>query len=469
KGPSRDPAERRLAMHVEDHPFDYRDFEGIIPKGNYGAGEVVVWDRGWYAPLETGDPAASVAGGKLKFVLHGKKLNGMFTLIRIKNREESGDPWLLIKDHDEYVDATWDVTDAPESVKSGKTLTDFANDPRAPHWTSSKRVAPRVTAPENRIEPMPRVEHPMLASLTDQPFDDPDWLFEIKWDGYRALAEIAKDGTVTLTSRNGKDFLVKFPELAGLAAGFSERPLIVDGEIAVLDEAGRSSFQSLQERLDRFGRTHRSEAPITFVAFDLPYGNGRDLRREPLEARKAALEAIVRDGRGVLFSKHVVGEGKTLFAFARERGLEGIVAKRRASKYVERRSKDWLKIKAVQRTECVIGGWTEGRGSRKGFGALLVGVYDGEELVSAGSVGTGFDAKLLASIAARLAPLERKTSPFKTPPKTDAPAHWVRPELVAEIAFGEWTRDGQLRHPVFVALRIDKDPKDVVRERVTRH
>jgi len=467
KGPSFDPREKRLAMAVEDHPLDYRDFEGIIPKGNYGAGEVVVWDRGTYRLLEGTSTTEQIAKGSLKFELFGKKLHGVWALVHIKGRGGEENAWLLIKERDEFVDPRWRIEDHPESVKSGKTLAEIAQDPRAPHWESSRPAAPRSTKPAlgGRREPLPPIESPMLATPVDAPFDDPKWLFEVKWDGYRALARIDADGSVALVSRNAQDFTPKFPELANLAEAFSERPLLVDGEIVVLDADGKPSFAALQERLDRFGRTRPNERPVTFVVFDLLYGNGRDLRDEPLERRKSALESMLTGKGPVLYSKHVEGDGKALFEVARERGLEGIVGKRRDSKYVARRSRDWVKIKTVLRQETVIGGWTEGRGSRKYFGALLVGLYDGDEFLYAGSVGTGFDDKLLAGIAGKLAPLERKTSPFALPPQTDTKAHWVTPALVAEVSLREWTRDGLMRHPVFVGLRADKAPADAVRER----
>jgi bifunctional non-homologous end joining protein LigD len=464
KGPTFDTAEKRLAMHVEDHPFDYRDFEGIIPKGNYGAGEVIVWDRGWYELFEGTSTTAEIAKGKLKFIMHGEKLKGMFSLVHIKGRGGEENAWLLIKDHDEYVDPKWRIEDHAESVKSGKTLKDIAKDPRAPHWTSSKPVERAAARPARKVEPLPAIAAPELATLVEAPFDDPDWLYELKWDGYRTIVTIDRDGGVDAVSRNGNDFLDKFPELNQLGDAFAERPLIVDGEIVVLDDEGKPSFQALQNRMDRYGRSRDRQNGVTFVAFDLLYGNGRDLRGEPLEQRKAALETIVVPERGVLYSKHVVGNGTVLFEFARKNGLEGIVAKRRKSRYVERRTKDWVKIKTSQRQEFVVGGWTEPRGSRKGFGALLLGVYEGDKLLPAGSVGTGFDGKKLAAISAKLQPLERKTSPFATPLKTDTPAHWVQPKLVAEVTFLQWTRDNQLRAPVFVALRSDKDPQTVVRE-----
>lgn len=469
KGPSLNPADKRLAMHVEDHPFDYRTFEGIIPKGNYGAGEVIVWDRGTYRLIEGADVTAQIAKGSLKFEMFGKKLRGAFALVHIKGRDSEENAWLLIKERDQYADPKWRIEDHPESVKSGKTLAQIADDPRAPHWKSSRPASatPKQSALRTRkAQPMPKITQPMLATAVDEPFDDKDWLYELKWDGYRALLTIDREGNATLVSRNGKDFTPKFPEFASLAEAFSERPLIVDGEIVVLDEDGRPSFQNLQERLDRFGRSTPSKYQVTFVAFDLLYGNGRDLRKEPLEKRKAALESILT-GRGpVMYSKHVIGEGTKLFELARKRGLEGIIAKRRDALYQERRSRDWLKIKTQMRQECVIGGWTEARGSRKHFGALMLGVYEGGRFVFVGSAGTGFDEKKLRAISAQLKPLERKTPPFDDPPKTDTRAHWVRPELVAEIGFTEWTRDGVMRHPVFIAMRVDKNAKSIRRERV---
>jgi bifunctional non-homologous end joining protein LigD len=232
----------------------------------------------------------------------------------------------------------------------------------------------------------------------------------------------------------------------------------------VLDAEGRSSFAALQERLDRFGRSAPDKHPVTYVVFDLLYGNGRDLRDEPLLARKAALEAGLTGKGPVMFSKQVARDGKGLYELAVSRGLEGIVGKRAASRYVSRRSKDWIKVRALKRQEVAIGGWTEARGSRKHFGALVAGVYEDGEFVYVGSVGTGFDGDKLESIAAKLAPLERKTSPFAVAPKLETRAHWVTPSLVAEVSFAEWTRDGSMRHPVFVALRVDKDPREIVRE-----
>jgi bifunctional non-homologous end joining protein LigD len=305
----------------------------------------------------------------------------------------------------------------------------------------------------------------MLTTLVAKPFDDDRWLFELKWDGYRAIAVVEAD-RVTLTSRNAKDLLHQFKEMEGLSAAFRSIPVVVDGELCVLDKDGRPHFQALQSRDKPVRGLKRARpSPVTFVVFDLLYADGRDLRERPLEERKRLLETLIVPDHGVMYSKHVAGTGKELFALAERRGLEGIVGKVRTSPYRSTRSREWVKIKTRKRQELVIGGWTEPRGSRKGFGALLLGYYEGGDLHYAGHVGTGFDGDLLKMLTAKMAPLARKTPPFVDVPKTNTPAHWVKPELVAEIAFAEWTREGILRQPVFIGLRSDKDPKTVVRER----
>jgi len=307
----------------------------------------------------------------------------------------------------------------------------------------------------------------MLATLADGPFDDDDWFFEIKWDGVRAIATVVGGRAPVVRSRTGKDLLVQFPEFARLDRACSRLPVILDGEIVSLDSKGRSSFQRLQSRLNRkhSDPALEREVPATYVVFDLLYAGDSDLRRQPLEKRKALLERILRPSVHVMYSKHVVGRGKQLFGLAKRRSLEGILAKRRDSQYVERRSQAWLKIKTHYEQEVVIGGWTEPRGSREDFGALLLGVYDGASLVYVGHVGTGFDRALLAQVMRRMRPLETKRCPFASPPASNAPNHWVRPKLVAEVKFGEWTKDGLMRQPVFLGLRDDKNPRDVSRER----
>src|SRR5579883_919274 len=475
KGPSFDPADKRLAMHVEDHPMDYRTFEGVIPKGNYGAGEVIVWDEGTYRLAEGTDPAAEIGKGKIKFVMFGKKMHGEFTLVRIKGRgSESGDPWLLVKDHDEYVNPKYDIEKDNKSVKTGRTVESYADDPRAPHWISSKKSAPAARRAEKKgasrakRDRLPVVKTPMLATLVDEPFDDDDWLFEIKWDGYRAICTVDEGGAVTLVSRNGLDFLGKFPELQRLQSAWSSLPIVVDGEIVSLDSQGRSSFQRLQESLTSkrgAARSAGSGGPLLYAAFDLLYADGKDLRKLPLEERKARLERVIADPEVVMYSKHVVGKGSALFEQAQQRHLEGIIGKRRDSPYVERRTRDWVKIKAQLMQEFVIGGFTEPRGSRTGFGSLLLGVYEGSKLHYVGHAGTGFNTKLLQSLTRDLKKIERKTSPFVNKVEANTKPHFVEPKLVAEVRFTEWTRDGYLRQPAFLGLRLDKDAKSCVRER----
>lgn len=526
KGPSFDTRERRLAMHVEDHPYDYRTFEGIIPDGNYGAGSVIVWDEGTYELFEGTDPVAEIAAGKIKFIMHGKKMHGMFTLVKIKSHNgESGDPWLLIKDKDEYVDAAYDVNAHPESAITGKTLEEIAASKNPKTWSSnrssdgtlkddatsvatasasskspkSKAAAEKTSAVEARAkkaadktavveapatapgkkpavekakpakgkgakaEPLPGEFTPMLATLADAPFDDDEWLFEIKWDGFRAIARIDADGTVALTSRNGLDLLRRFADLSGIGAAFSSLPVVIDGEICALDAAGRSSFQALQQ-VEMTARA-KSHTPLTFIAFDVIYAGGRDVRALPLEERKAILEQLIVPGHDVLFSQHIIGRGKDFFELAKREQLEGIIGKRRDSPYRSSRSRDWFKIKAKFEEEFVVGGWTEPNGSRSNFGALLLGKYDGKKLVFAGQVGTGFNHKLLDEIGAQLREIETKTSPFASVPRMRPAPHFVEPRLVAQIAFAEWTGDGLLRQPVFLGLREDKDAPSVTRER----
>jgi bifunctional non-homologous end joining protein LigD len=460
KGPTLVPGDKRLAMHVEDHPMAYRDFEGIIPAGQYGAGAVIVWDEGWYELAEGSDPADEIANGKIKFVMHGTKLHGMFTLVKIKPREEEhGDPWLLIKDRDGNDPKSYDVNDHPESVKSGKTLEDVRAEKHPKTWQSRPKAAPARRAQHAAAvaDPLPTTTPVELATLIDAPFDDDGWIFEIKWDGYRAIATVDAHGKLSLRSRNGNDLLAQFPDLAGLAEAFASVPIVVDGEIVALDEKGRSDFQRLQESV-------QAGYPQTYVAFDLLYADGRDQRKTPLEERKALLERLVADDTLVLYSKHVVGTGKQLFALAQRNHLEGIMGKKRGSLYVGRRTREWVKIKAQHEQEFVIGGWTDPRGSRKGFGSLLLGAYDGGALQFVGAVGTGFSVKLIAQIAAQLEPLARKTSPFANEVVANAPVHFVKPQLVAEVRFTEWTRERLLRQPAFLGLRADKNAKDVTME-----
>jgi len=304
----------------------------------------------------------------------------------------------------------------------------------------------------------------MLPSLGRAPFDSDDWLFELKWDGVRLMC-LVEPKRVSAVSRTGRDMMPYFPELADLRGAFKKLPVVVDGEIVSLDARGHSSFQRLQPRINRLRGGDPTPGQIAFVSFDLLGRVEADLRAKTLDERKAALESALRGNDDfVMNSKHVVGAGKRLFAQAGKLGIEGIVAKRRASPYVSGRSRDWLKLKAVLSQEFVIVGWTEPQGSRRYFGALLLGVYDKGALHFAGHVGTGFDWATLADLHRRLAPLETKRKPVPEDPDTNSPVHWVRPELVAEVKFGEWTYDNVLRHPAYLGLRIDKRPEECVRE-----
>jgi len=305
----------------------------------------------------------------------------------------------------------------------------------------------------------------MLPTLIDKPFDDEGWLFEIKWDGIRAIGVLHGRGSYTLISRNQLSLNSKFPELAGLDEQFARTPLVIDGEIVSLDSLGRSSFQRLQRRFKKEGS---EGGHIMYSVFDLLYDGRHDLRQRPLDERKAALEKLIKpSAKLVMYSKHVIGKGKQLFAVARRRKLEGIVGKRRDSTYQERRSRDWVKIKAHLEQEFVVGGYTDPQGSREAFGALLVGVYDRAKLVFCGGVGTGFDTQMLREIMRTMRPLISGSCPFAVPPPPPIAktAHWLKPKLVAEVRFAEWTAEGLLRQPVFLGLRTDKDAKDVVHER----
>jgi len=304
----------------------------------------------------------------------------------------------------------------------------------------------------------------MLPTLVDKPFNSPEWLFETKWDGVRAICAVTRDG-IRAVSRTGRDLISQFPELARLSGAFKKLPIVVDGEIVSLDRKGRSSFQRLQPRINRRKGSAGHEISISFVAFDAILIGVEDLRQEPLDERKSRLKKNLRAGsKLVVFSSHVIGSGVKAFNSARRRGLEGIIAKRRASPYRPGRSRDWLKIKVVSTQEFVICGWTDPAGSRSHFGALLLGVYNRRTLRYAGHVGTGFDQRTLAALSQKLRSLATKRSPFRVVPKVDKRVHWVKPKLVAEVRFGEWTRDGVLRQPAFLGLRVDKRPEECVRE-----
>ena len=472
KGPSLDPADKRLAMHVEDHPLEYGGFEGVIPKGEYGGGTVMLWDRGTWRP--EGDPHRAYRAGNLKFTLEGEKLRGGWALVRIRDRRQARDDersWLLIK-HDDAEARPADryrvVEARPDSVATGRTLDAIAA-ARDRIWHSNRsgaagdeRVSPAEVAGA-RPAALPRFVAPQLATLVARPPSGDAWLHEMKFDGYRILARL-EQGRVTLLSRNGRDWTDQFPSVVDSVRGLPARAALLDGEVAVVTPDGRTSFQALQNYM-RGG--HRDG--LVYMVFDLLHLDGQDLTGARLEDRKAALARLLGprgEEPGVLrYSDHVVGSGAEFFAEARRLGLEGAVSKRRDAPYRSTRGADWVKTKCLKRQEVVIGGFTDPEGARSGIGALLAGVHEDGRLVYVGKVGTGFTARTLRMLRARLHALERATSPFATRPTGVVRPHWVEPRLVAEVAFGEWTEDGKMRHPSFQGLREDKPADQVVRER----
>ncbi|HSQ64130.1 MAG TPA: DNA ligase D [Polyangiaceae bacterium] len=441
KGPSLDPHDKRLAMQVEDHPVEYGGFEGTIPAGEYGAGTVMVWDRGTWEP--EGDPREGYQRGSLKFTLHGEKLRGRWHLVRTASDDRGRKRWLLFKGADDEARRGEPIVEsAPASALTGRTLDEIA-------------------AEDDRPTSAPRFRPPELATLVKEPPEGDAWLHEIKLDGYRILAHLSR-GKVTLFSRNGKDWTERMPTIASALGRVDAKSAVLDGEVVVLREDGVSDFQLLQNALGR------SDAELTYFVFDLLERDGRDLRGEPLEARKAELARLVpKNGASarVRFNDHVVGHGKGFFASACKVGLEGVVSKRRDAPYREGRGRDWLKVKCLGRQEFVIVGWTDPRRSRAHFGALLLATRkDGHSLVYVGKVGTGFSEASLASIAPKLRALSRDTSPLARPPR-ERGVHWVEPKLVCEVDYQEMTRDGILRQPSFRGLRQDKPAEEIVVER----
>jgi bifunctional non-homologous end joining protein LigD len=430
QGPSLDPAVKRLAVKVEDHPISYAKFEGVIPEGNYGAGTVLVWDLGTWTPLTDVPVAKQMERGDLKFTLHGQKLIGQFGLIRMKSRSKQ-EEWLLIKKKDGNESIEWRIDDYPQSALAR--------------------------------EPFPEIVQPMLAQRVSEPPTGEGWLFEIKWDGVRALAHVS-NGRFLVRSRKGEDITKQYPELGDLPAHVKARLAVLDGEIVVPDEEGRPRFELIQPRIMARGESAiarmAEEAPARFVAFDLLYRDGRDLRNEPLRARKKELRDIVNAYELLQVSQDFGGTGKELLQAAQAQGLEGIVAKRAESRYVSSRTDDWRKIKTVNEDDFLICGYAEGE--REYFASLILGQRDeNEHLVYAGNVGTGFDQATLKAIHGAMQPLRQKKSPFPHAPKIPLKVVWLQPKLVCEVRYLERTSAGRLRAPVFVGLREDEAPEQV--------
>jgi bifunctional non-homologous end joining protein LigD len=496
KGPSTDPDVKRLAMMVEDHPYDYRTFEGIIPQGQYGGGTVIIWDEGTYEPMEPEGKTKTahdkqlrrgLHSGKIKFILKGKKLKGEFALVKAYGRGENG--WLLMKLDDKYA-ATTDITKKDKSVVSGKTLEQVTKTSTNIYGETAvqpvqekikKEVKQKEEAPEpikldsgallkkGRKSKMPAKVKPMLATLVDKPFDDSNWVYEVKWDGYRTLAYINK-GKVELLSRNNKSFTEKYYPIVDAMKNWTI-DAVLDGELVVLKDSGTADFSALQN--------WRSEADgdLVYYAFDLLWYGGKNIMELPLSERQAVLkEVLPTNDDNIRLSQVFTASGLDFFDAAKKMQLEGIMAKRIDSTYTpDARSKEWLKVKVNQRQEVVIGGFTKNEGSAKQFSSLLLGVYNGSKLEYVGKVGTGFTDKIQREMMAVFTPLISTKNPFNIEPDINKPsrfrpnppnatATYLKPVLVCEVSFAEVTSDGVFRHPSFEGMRADKKAKDVVRE-----
>jgi bifunctional non-homologous end joining protein LigD len=478
KGPTLDPTQRRLAMHVEDHPVEYGEFEGVIPEG-YGAGTVMLWDAGVFEwePETAADVDAALRRGDVKFVMHGVKLAGRFALVHTGARPHAGgqaeNAWLLIKKRDDTATPGYNAADVAVSVKTGRTLEQIAAGRGAEPgeiWRSGEDDQLTALLEGAPLGELPADVRPMLAEPVARPFSADGWLWELKYDGVRALATV-RGGEVTVRGRKGREETSRYPELQRLAGAMLLRDAVVDGEIVAFNDDGTPSFERLQSRINvsraaDIARAQQS-CPVTFVAFDVLSAAGRDLRDLPLQQRKRALRALLRDAPGVLYADHVENEGVAFFEAVRGRGLEGVVGKQSGSRYESgRRSRCWVKVKAWNTQDCVIAGYTEGRNTRGSLGALVLGVYDDGRLVHAGQAGSGLDRATIRDLLQRLEPLQVARSPFDgPPPQTEQRATWVRPEQVCEVRFTEWTTAGTLRHPTFLRLRPDVAARDCVRER----
>jgi bifunctional non-homologous end joining protein LigD len=458
RGPSLNPNDKRLAVETEDHPLDYANFEGNIPEGSYGAGTVMVWDRGTFQVEGKLDAVKQLERGEIKFTLNGEKLRGSFVIVKLKN-SETGKEWLMIKHQDEAGNAAWNIDEHDGSVLTGRVLDEIKA--QTPPKRQASPLQPTELSGARKCA-MPARVGPMLATPWERSFSDPRWLFEIKWDGVRSLAWI-EDGELKLRARSGSDITAQYPDLAGLAGAFSGQQALIDGEIAVLDSRGHSDFGKLQERMHVHnpGQKLLSEFPAVYFAFDLLYCDGYDLQAAPLLERKLLLERRLHTSERIRYSDHQVEKGKELFELAKQNGLEGIVAKRLDSRYVSERSSNWLKLKTSKTLDAVVGGSTAPRGAGAPFGSLLLGLYEGKRLRFIGHAGSGFDSKTHREVAAKLKEREAAKCPFDAVPETNTKAAWVTPSLVARVRFSGWTHENRLRHPVFLSLREDVKPEEM--------
>ena len=466
KGPSFDPTVRRMAVHVEDHPLSYGSFEGVIPKGQYGAGTVIVWDRGTWVPVE--DPVEGYRKGKLKFDLHGEKMHGRWNLVRINaRRDERQEPWLLIKENDEEARpaSEYDVVEAmPDSVLGGTRKDREAKKvktAKAPRKKARAKDEGAAVPAGAKAAKLPVALFPQLATLVDEVPSGDGWVYELKFDGYRIVTRI-EDGDVRLFTRNGNNWTGKMKSLADEIAKLGLASAWLDGEVVVMNAKGVPEFQLLQNAFES-----SKTKDIVYFVFDMPYFGGYDLTRVPLVERRELLRKVLETNASprIRFSETFDVDAKELLDNACKRGLEGLIGKRANAPYTSTRSSSWVKLKCTKRQEFVIAGFTDPKGSRQGFGSLLLGVHDDAgRLRYAGSVGTGFNDAGLRELHKKLKSLETQKDPFFERAR-DVKGHWVKPKLIAEVAFTEWTSDDRIRHPVFHGLRTDKDPQAITRER----
>src|SRR3954447_12313011 len=485
RAPSLKPLERRMAVHVEDHPLEYFDFEGVIPRGSYGAGDVIVWDWGTWKPEETDDPGAAVRKGELKFELFGEKLRGRFVIVRTRNESGGKEQWLLIHKRDDFAREDWDADALPRSVKSGRTNDEVKQGLPAVWLSGAPAATAEIDLSGGRQEPTPDFIPLMLATLADRPFSNPDWLFELKLDGYRIEA-VVRDGTVRLWTRNKQDGARYFPHLAkAKPAWINATEAIVDGEVVALDSDGVPNFSLLQDLsgMKGFG-AHRGErrwddgepdpstsgasttkGSLVYFVFDLLHYEGTSLVDVPLEERKELLRSVIRDSTGVKYLSHVTEHGEDFHRAAADQGLEGIVAKLRRSRYeTGKRSRSWLKLKIRREQELVVIGYEPGKGTHKDLGALLVAVNEDGRLRYAGEVGSGIDTRTRDALRKELDRLSVDQSPAVGVPRL-AGVRYAEPRIVIRAEFTEWTSDDLLRQAAFKGIEPERDPTSVVRER----
>jgi len=459
KGPSLDPTVKRLAVRTEDHPIEYATFEGRIPKGNYGAGTVLLWDRGSWEPI--GDPREGLDKGKIAFNLRGERLHGRWALVRMRAKEgEKRENWLLIKERDQEADPERDiVTEEITSVASGRAMEDIAAAPDA-IWTG-KPGDPAPKAKRVKRADIPRFVEPMAATLVDDVPEGRDWLFEMKFDGYRALAATS-GANVRIYTRNGQDWTAKFPGIAGAVARLDLDGALLDGEIVAIDEKGRSDFASLQ------GALQGDDATLSYFVFDLLQEGGHSLLRKSLLHRKERLRDLLGDaGRKgpVFFVDHVESNGAAMLASLCDKGFEGVIAKRGESTYTPgRRTKSWVKVKCGREQEFVIVGWSKSDKKDRPFASIVLAVHEDGKLRYAGRVGSGFSQRTLAMLAKRFKPVSKPPVGDKLPRAITRDIQWVKPELVAQVEFAEFTGDGIVRQGRFLGLREDKPARKVTRE-----